>query len=46
MDTQIAAIRKRLVQKILDKQDDMFRWRFDPKQARERPEYNKSKLIS
>lgn len=39
MDTQIAAIRKELVQKILDKQDDMFRWRFDPKQARERPEY-------
>lgn len=39
MDTQIAAIRKGLVQKILDKQDDMFRWRFDPKQARERPEY-------
>jgi hypothetical protein len=39
MDAQIAETRRRLVEKILDKQDDLFRWRFNEKQARERPEY-------
>ena len=36
MDTEI---RKQTIEKILAKQDDSFRWGFDEKQARERPEY-------
>ncbi len=32
-------IRKHTIEKILVKQDDSFRWGFDEKQARERPEY-------
>jgi hypothetical protein len=32
-------IRKHTIEKILIKQDDSFRWGFDEKQARERPEY-------
>jgi hypothetical protein len=32
-------IRKHTIEKILAKQDDAFRWGFDEKQARERPEY-------
>jgi len=39
MDAEIADIRKHTVAKILARQDDSFRWGFDPKQARERPEY-------
>lgn len=39
MDTEIADIRKNIIEKILAKQDDSFRWGFDEKQARERPEY-------
>lgn len=39
MDTEIIDIRKHTIEKILTKQDDSFRWGFDEKQARERPEY-------
>jgi hypothetical protein len=39
MDTEITDIRKHTIEKILGKQDDSFRWGFDEKQARERPEY-------
>ncbi len=39
MDTEISDIRKHIIEKILVKQDDSFRWGFDEKQARERPEY-------
>ncbi len=39
MDTAITDIRKHTIEKILVKQDDSFRWGFDGKQARERPEY-------
>jgi len=39
MDTEITDIRKHTIEKILVKQDDSFRWGFDEKQARERPEY-------
>lgn len=39
MDTEIALIRKHIIEKILAKQDDSFRWGFDQKQARERPQY-------
>ncbi|MBI4730989.1 MAG: hypothetical protein HY781_02480 [Chloroflexi bacterium] len=39
MDTEIADIRKHAIEKILLAQDDSFRWGFDEKQARERPEY-------
>jgi len=39
MDTEITDIRKHTIEKILIKQDDSFRWGFDEKQARERPEY-------
>ena len=39
MDTEITDIRKHTIEKILVKQDDSFRWGFDKKQARERPEY-------
>jgi len=39
MDTEITDIRKHAIEKILAKQDDSFRWGFDEKQARERPDY-------
>ena len=39
MDTEITEIRKSTIEKILVKQDDSFRWGFDERQARERPEY-------
>lgn len=39
METEIGEIRKRTIEKILSKQDDSFRWGFNKKQARERPEY-------
>jgi hypothetical protein len=39
MVTEITDIRKQTVENILAKQDDSFRWGFDGKQARERPEY-------
>jgi hypothetical protein len=38
-DIGIADIRKRLIEQILAKQDDAFRWGFNERQARERPEY-------
>ncbi len=39
MNTEIAEIRKHTIDNILAKQDNSFRWGFDKKQARERPEY-------
>jgi hypothetical protein len=39
MDTEITNLRKQSVEKILGKQDEAFRWGFDEKQVRERPEY-------
>jgi hypothetical protein len=39
MYTEITEIRKHTVEKILAKRDDSFRWGFDEKQARERPDY-------
>jgi hypothetical protein len=39
METEIAEIREHTIEKILAKQDDSFRWGFNEKQARERPEY-------
>jgi len=39
MDTEITEIRQHTIEKILDEQDDSFRWGYDEKQARERPEY-------
>jgi hypothetical protein len=39
MVTEITDIRKQTTDNILVKQDDAFRWGFDEKQARERPEY-------
>ncbi|MGW8222296.1 MAG: hypothetical protein ACWGP1_09140 [Syntrophobacteria bacterium] len=39
MDTGISDIRKHVIEKILEKQDDSFRWGFNEKQAQERPEY-------
>jgi hypothetical protein len=38
MDTEISDIRRRIIENILVKQDDSFRWGFDEKRARERPE--------
>jgi hypothetical protein len=35
----ITDIRNHTIEQILSKQDDSFRWGFDEKQARERPEY-------
>lgn len=40
MDTEITDIRKQTIEKILAKQDDAFRWGFNKRQARERPEYS------
>lgn len=39
MDTEISVMRTDIIEKILAKQDDSFRWGFNEKQARERPEY-------
>jgi hypothetical protein len=39
MEPEIEDIRKQSIEKVLGKQDDSFRWGFDEKQARERPEY-------
>jgi hypothetical protein len=39
MDTEITDIRKHTSEKILVQQDASFRWSYDVKQARERPEY-------
>lgn len=39
MDTEITDIRKHIIEKILAKQDDSFRWGFGKKQTRERLEY-------
>jgi len=39
MYSEIAEIRKHIIEEILSKQDDSFRWGFNEKQARERPEY-------
>lgn len=38
MEPAIEAIRKQTTERILAKQDDSFRWGFDEKQARQRPE--------
>jgi hypothetical protein len=38
-DTEITDIRKDTIDEILAKQDHSFRWGFNEKQARERPEY-------
>ncbi len=38
IEAEITAIRKQTTEKILAKQDDSFRWGFDPKKAQERPE--------
>lgn len=39
MDCEITAIRKHTIDKVLAKQDEHFRWGFDEKEARERPQY-------
>jgi hypothetical protein len=39
MQMDINAIRQQIIQSVLAKQDDSFRWGFDKKQANERPEY-------
>jgi hypothetical protein len=39
MDTEITDFRNHTIESVLAKQDDSFRWGFDEKQARERPEY-------
>ncbi len=39
MDIEITDIRKYTIEQILVKQDDSFRWGFDEKQARDRPEF-------
>ena len=39
MDTEISDIRKRIIEKILDRQDDSFRWGWNAKQTRARPQY-------
>lgn len=39
MDSQTTHIRKNTIEKILDKQDELSRWGFDARRARERPEY-------
>lgn len=39
MDIETQEIRKQTIEKILARQDDLFRWGFDEKQARQRPEY-------
>jgi hypothetical protein len=38
MDMEISETRKRIVEQVLARQDDLFRWGFDEKQARQRPE--------
>jgi hypothetical protein len=39
MYTEITHLRKNTIEKILAKQDEHFRWGFDERRARERPEY-------
>ena len=39
MEAEITELRKQTIEAILAEQDDSFRWGFDEKQARERPEY-------
>ena len=39
MDKEITHIRRHIIERIFAKQDASFRWGFDEKQARERPEY-------
>jgi hypothetical protein len=39
MDTELPETRKHTIEKILLKQDASFRWGFDEKNARERPQY-------
>jgi hypothetical protein len=39
MDTEITEFRKQTIEKILAKQDDLFRWGFDEDPARQRPEF-------
>ena len=39
MDAEITELRKHTIEKILAKQDEAFRWGYDEKKARERPEY-------
>ncbi len=39
MDDDITTLRQGLIQAILRKQDHAFRWGFDARQAREKPEY-------
>lgn len=39
MDDDIRLLRKNTIENILGKQDASFRWGFDQKQARERPQY-------
>jgi hypothetical protein len=39
MEPESSGLRKHIIEKILAKQDDLFRWGFDRKQAQERPEY-------
>ena len=39
MNAEITEFRKHIIEKILLKQDDLFQWGFNKKQARERPEY-------
>jgi len=36
---EISAIRRQIIDKILARQDDSYRWGFDEKQARQRPAY-------
>lgn len=39
MDTEIRGYRNQIVERILNQQDASFRWGFEEKQARQRPEY-------
>ena len=39
MNTDIGTLRSQVIDKVLLKQDDSFRWGHDEKQARQRPEY-------
>lgn len=39
MDTNLLALREKTISSILTRQDDLFRWGYDEKQALERPEY-------
>ena len=39
METDVTALRERTIEKILAAQDSAGRWGYDPKQAREQPQY-------